>query len=160
MSSSSTISAATRERPYAANPRRRRQAILPPALQSRPQSDRAGLRQAQDLAPKGGRTHCRGNLEAHWRFASLLHTAGMRQLPRQLRIRFKMKQSCSRLRCRTPSRLLLLVRPRYRRAARSLTCVNERRRGRRGCWGTRAPLASLPVRVPISDPVHGGHVGR
>jgi hypothetical protein len=73
----------------------RRQIVFPAALQPRPQSDRAGLCQAQDLAAKGRRTNCRNHLEAHRHIAQLLHTAGMRQLLRQRRIRFNVKQSCS-----------------------------------------------------------------
>ena len=45
----------------------RRQAVLPAALQPRPQSDRAGLRQAQDAAAQSRRANRRGHLEAHRR---------------------------------------------------------------------------------------------
>src|SRR5882762_9060749 len=80
------------------DPRRRRQAVLPAALLTRPQPDRAGLRQAQDPAAQSRRANERGHLETDRRPARPLHTAGMRQLPRQRWLCFGLKGSRSRFR--------------------------------------------------------------
>jgi len=74
-----------------------RQAVLPAALLTRPQPDRAGLRQAQDPAAQSRRANERGHLETDRRPARPLHTAGMRQLPRQRWLCFGLKGSRSSL---------------------------------------------------------------
>jgi hypothetical protein len=54
-------------------PGRRRKAVLPTALQPRPQPDRASLCQTQDPASKGCRANRRRHLEAHRHLAHLLY---------------------------------------------------------------------------------------
>ncbi|SFK22874.1 hypothetical protein SAMN05216525_16612 [Bradyrhizobium sp. Gha] len=56
-------------------------------------TDRASLRQAEDPAPKGSQANCRGNLDAHWHLAGLLHAPGTRQLLCQRWIRFNIRGS-------------------------------------------------------------------
>ena len=53
------------------HPSCRGQAVLPAALQPRSQSDRAGLRQAQDAAAQGRRAHRRSHLATDWCAARL-----------------------------------------------------------------------------------------
>src|SRR5258708_7590949 len=77
------------------NPHRRCQALLPPGIQSRPQPDRAVLRQAQDASAQGRRTNGRSHMEAHRHSAELLHPSRVCQLFHQCRLRFKVTQSCS-----------------------------------------------------------------
>jgi len=60
-------------------------------------TDRAGLRQAQDPAAQSRRANERGHLETDRRPARPLHTAGMRQLPRQRWLCFGLKGSRSSL---------------------------------------------------------------
>ena len=70
------------------HPRRRRQALLPAALSARPQSHRAGLRQAQSPAAQSRRANRRSHLAAHRPTPRPLHPSRMRQLPHQRRICF------------------------------------------------------------------------
>ena len=78
------------------DPQDRRQALLLAALQPRPQSDRAGIRQAQDPAAKGKCPHRQGRRGGHRRTARQLHQGGMRQRPRQFRICINLRQPCSK----------------------------------------------------------------
>lgn len=80
------------------DPTRRRPSAVPAALQPRPESDRTGLRQAQDLTPKGRRALCRCDMEAHRHLARRFPTAGMRQLPQKFRLRFNVDGSDTRRR--------------------------------------------------------------
>ena len=73
----------------------RREALLPAALQPRPEPDRAGLRQAEAPAPQSGRAHPRGHLATDRRPPRPLRTRGVRQLSRQRRLRFLMNASRS-----------------------------------------------------------------
>jgi len=59
--------------------RRRRQAVLPAALFTRSQPDRARLGQAQDLAAQNRPAHDRGHLAQHRRPSRPLHPDRMRQ---------------------------------------------------------------------------------
>src|SRR5262249_57358747 len=77
--------------------RRRCQVVVPAALQSRPQSDRAGLCQAQDPAAKGRRKNRRSHLETDWRTPVSLRPTGMRQLLQKRRIRVNLNGSDSSL---------------------------------------------------------------
>jgi hypothetical protein len=61
----------------------RRQAVLPAALRSGPQPDRADVRQAQDAAAKGCGTICRGNMEGHRSAVQEIQPAEAYQLPCQ-----------------------------------------------------------------------------
>ena len=96
-SSSLTTSAVTRPWPCAArHPIRRRQALLPAALQSRSQPHRASLRQAQDPAAKGQSTNRRRNLAPDRLPAPRLLPSGMRKLLQKLRICVNLTGSDSR----------------------------------------------------------------
>src|SRR5262249_15289580 len=66
-------------------------------LQPRSQPDRAGLRQAQGPAPQSRTVDHRSHLEEDRTAPPPLHPNGVRQLPRQRRLCFKMKISCSSL---------------------------------------------------------------
>ena len=65
---------------------RRRRAALPAALLTRPQPDRAGLRQAQGPAAQGRRAHRRRLVERHRQAPRPVPAGRVRQLPRQLRL--------------------------------------------------------------------------
>jgi DDE superfamily endonuclease len=73
----------------------RSQALLPAALQPRPQPDRAGLLQAQTLSASRPRTHHRRHLAADRRSPRPVPSRRMQQLPRQRRLRFRLTRSRS-----------------------------------------------------------------
>src|SRR5262249_11845526 len=64
---------------------------FPAALQPRPQSDRAGLRQTQTPHPSGRASRCRGNLAKGRRTPRSLLQGGGRQLSQKLRVCFSIK---------------------------------------------------------------------
>ena len=70
-------------------------ALVPAALLTRPQSDRAGLRQDQALDARRAEAHHRGHLATHRQPRRNHRTQRMQQLLRQRRIRFRqnMKRS-------------------------------------------------------------------
>ena len=69
--------------------------FLPPY--SRPQPHRAGLRQAEDPAPKGRRALRRDRMATHRQAPGPTQPHRVRQPPRQLRIRSNLMQSRSRI---------------------------------------------------------------
>src|ERR1700676_1629515 len=72
------------------------EAILPAALQSRSQPDRAGVRQAEAFPAKSRRAHRPRHVGAHWISPRRLQSRRMRKLFRQLRIRYRVESSRSR----------------------------------------------------------------
>src|ERR1700722_2621230 len=88
-----TTSAATRAALFAPRSRGQSQALLPASLLARPQSNRAGLRQNEDLAAQGRRPNHRRDLANHRRPARLLHPDRMRKLLHKRRIRFSLTRS-------------------------------------------------------------------
>ena len=69
---------------------------LPPAIQPRLQSHRAGLRQAQGAPAQGRSAHRRGPRNRHRRRPRRLHANRMRQLLHKLRLRARLIRKCSR----------------------------------------------------------------
>ena len=74
----------------------RRPCHLPAALQPRPQSHRTGLRQAQAHDAKSPHPRRRSDLAQARPTPRPLHARRVRKLPRQFRIWFRLKESCSR----------------------------------------------------------------
>jgi transposase len=68
--------------------------FLPPYSPDQP--DRAGLRQAQNAPAQGRRADRHRHMAAHRPAPQCLHTPGMRKLLPKLRLRFRLKLSCSR----------------------------------------------------------------
>src|SRR3984957_3074715 len=75
------------------DPRGQSQALLPASLLARPQSNRAGFRQNEDLAAQGRRPNNRTDLANHRCVARLLHPDRMRKLLQKRRIRFSLTRS-------------------------------------------------------------------
>src|SRR5262249_673937 len=73
------------------DPQRRRQAVLPAALFARSQSDRTGLRQAQNPAAQNRPAYDRDPLARYRRSPRPLHPPGAAPLPRQFPIYFSLQ---------------------------------------------------------------------
>ena len=125
------------------DPRRRRQAPVFAAVQPRPQSDRAGLRQAQTPDAQSRRTDPRSNMAPHRIAARCFQSRRMPQLSHQFRIRINLmsSDSSSRANRERPRIFVVAIRsPRYGDSARA--AVMTRSAGSAGMlapgdWGRR-----------------------
>ena len=117
-------------------------ASLLASLLARPQSDRAGLREAEDALAKGGRAHGRDHMAAHRQLALLLRGRRMRQLLQECRIWFRLKRTGSN-RMNTMANAVLFDNRNGARHGRDRPGSLNRR-----AWqGTRQPRPRRPERA-------------
>src|SRR5262249_25047512 len=131
------------------HPLGRCQAVLPTEVLTRPEPDRASLRQAQASVAKGRRTHARSHLRRHRRNRRDLHAPRMRQLLQKLRLS-NLKSSDSSPDVRAPNR------PSPDRFLSSLAC---RAAAKCECHTTFNGLTWPPVKVGSFVPTFGSRHG-